>query len=78
MTSKESLELLKQRIIRIEGKEKFNSRYRKYYRKIRKDLEIMDLLKKYKKYVLPNYETIKFWKMDEVAELYKIREWLEK
>ena len=46
-------------------------------KKAEKDLEMIDLLKKYKKYVLPNYELLQFNKINEVAELYKLDRWLE-
>ena len=42
MTSKEALELLKQRIIVGKGIEFFDLMYKKYYEIIRKDLEILE------------------------------------
>ena len=45
MKSKKALELLKQRIICAKGEEEFELLYKKYCEEIRKDLEVLEIIR---------------------------------
>lgn len=76
MTNK-SLELLKQRIICAKGEEEFNLLYKKYYDDIKRELEVLEIIKKhYKSDGWSNGGVIEFWAMPE-AQLKKVKEYLE-
>lgn len=77
MTSKKDLEHLKQRIICAKGEEEFNLFYKKYYKEIKKDIEVLEILRKY--YISDGWSNggvIEFWAMPE-AQLKKVKEYFE-
>ncbi len=73
MTSKEALE----NWYNTESPRTKAYEYEQHYRLIKKDLEVLEILKKYyKSYGWSNGGIIEFWGMTK-TQLKKVREWLE-